>query len=294
MIYQTFRVILIRFLFLLSPSVEHIPLAQRTTGFSDYIPNKKFSGFVIQTFTKTTFTHCAHLCLFTAECISFNHCNSLRCELNSADVFASNTNFEDSPICNYFGMPKDDKPFCSEKGVMRSVQDDSSENICKINGKRQDSKLSDWTVLLEIDNSKELKRVRERKCSGTVAHGGLNTCEKDVLEVMEWVKFVHNAVFWQEAVDYCENIGGQLFYNINGTLEQLQFFASKFTRAYFIGLWTEDYVIWKTLDGKVVPGELLFWAPNEPGGIENRMAAYDLGLIDVKNPYKAEILCDVI
>ena len=56
-------------------------------------------------------------------------------------------------------------------------------------------------------------------------HGGKKNNKVDV--VTSWLKFIRAPQSWAEAKVACENVGGHLFYELNGTDDQLQFLYDK-------------------------------------------------------------------
>ena len=54
----------------------------------------------------------------------------------------------------------------------------------------------------------------------------------------------------------------------------LSFLDEKFEgEAFWLGLWTNDYIQWKNMEDQIVPNELLLWRDHEPIGIEDKIAS---------------------
>ena len=67
---------------------------------------------------------------------------------------------------------------------------------------------------------------------------------------------------WDEARDNCEQMGGKLFSDVDGTPEQLDFLAQRLGyRTQWLGIYRTEAssTQWITTDGKAVDDELLVW-----------------------------------
>ena len=70
---------------------------------------------------------------------------------------------------------------------------------------------------------------------------------------------------WSDAKTYCENLGWPLFWDVNGKQKQLKDLWRKLDREpYWLGLYTEDYTSWKSVEGNVIDDSLLAWKGNRP------------------------------
>ena len=84
-----------------------------------------------------------------------------------------------------------------------------------------------------------------------------------------WFKFVSVPMTWNEAVNNCEQIGGKLFWDLNGTQEQLQFLHEKMGLQYhWLGIYTNDHRSWMNIDGDVMDSALFLWARGEPNNFK--------------------------
>ena len=157
-------------------------------------------------------------------CISFTICpgRPKTCELNSLDLFTTNVSLEDHPNCVYYGMRRNRTAICSEMGVEKDIQDDSMLGFCRINQKRMDATLYDTVEALEINTADEWKRTKMKVCH-LAAHGGIEHCTANETKILEWYKFVHEGSHFPQSREKCLAWGGELFYGVNGTKEQLDF-----------------------------------------------------------------------
>ena len=271
------------------------PLASRSMASEDLWESKTLKGFLTQTLLKISQNECAKRCLSQPTCLSFNYWDSMKCELNSGDRFSADAEFEHSPGCHYLGMIQVHQAYCREKGTPRDVKTDSGKNWCEINKKRQDSTWKEWEEIVAIDSEDEWKRVQTRECEGISTHGGLSCLEDN--QILEWFKLVREFRNWENSTLHCKSLGGTLFFKVDGTREQLEFFDTKFNPGpFWVGIWTEDYQTWYGMDDEAIPDELLAWHDKEPNGIgyENRMGATNGGLFDVTGYHEIpSFFCDL-
>ena len=154
-------------------------------------------------------------------------------------------------------MKKDDRAVCQETGVERNVTDDSPTNWCEMNHKRVDSAWSPWESSVITSTAEEWKEIRTRYCVGFVAHGG-RECTGRSEEILEWLKFEKIRITWEGARRFCEASDGELFYNVDGTIQQLIALTDKLEGAFWTGI-RGSKGKWKGLDGQLIPEERLFW-----------------------------------
>ena len=96
--------------------------------------------------------------------------------------------------------------------------------------------------------------------------------------MLEWIHWVNVEKTWDDARANCiNNYAGDLFDNINGTREQLDFMFEKLNRrSFWLGV-TYDVTAaqWKKLDGSVVPQEFLITDWGQPlNGAAGEIALY--------------------
>ena len=230
-------------------------LAKRRITFDDPRSGIKLVGQSLEVFRDVSRIRCAKLCTREPKCLSYNYFSSHYCELNAADVFTREAHLSGSDIASYVGMSRDRIPRCSEKDHSRDIQDDSQPNFCQVNLKRQDEEWSPWadeTVI--IDNSTEWKKEAYRVCYPS-SHGGTGNCEDPEVKILEWNRWVHDTFHFDAARNFCSDIKGVLFHDLNGTKEQLDFFYDKLKAQFYVGVKTEDRkaneLVWKTVTGRV-------------------------------------------
>ena len=84
---------------------------------------------------------------------------------------------------------------------------------------------------------------------------------------------------WNEAKSNCIALGGKLFSDLDGTEFQLRSLQSLMSpgNSYWVGIYSDDHVVWKTSEEKVVTDDLLNWKPNEPNNVEGEEFHVELG-----------------
>ena len=212
--------------------------------------------------------HCALLCNRNQACRSFNYYLSRLCQLNSADVFAVTNmlTFETDCECSYVGMKANEEPKCFEKGVQANISNDVNTGRCQINKKRVDGEWGSWETELIIDNSTEYLKMKIRQPTKVFAHPEITREEK----VLEWFRWIKQEMHFIEAKNYCEQIGGKMFSNVDGTKSQLEFFWEKLdSQIHWLGIFTDDHVVWKSIDGLPIDDSLLIWHPGQPNNVDN-------------------------
>ena len=120
-------------------------------------------------------------------------------------------------------MTSETSPKCVQLGTFVDIQNDElNPNICEINPKRVDCQ-GMWVEKV-IDTASEWKRYSERQVSDSF-YGGKSDCE--TYRVHEWFKWINELKTFTDAKLHCDNIGGQLFGDINGTIQQYDFLIKK-------------------------------------------------------------------
>ena len=239
--------------------------AHRNIPFDHYIEAKKLRDpNTLEVLQVNGVTPCALQCSKHPLCISFTLCpgRPKTCELNRLDLFSTNVSLEEHQNCAYYGMRRNQKVKCSEMGAEKDIREDSSPGFCKINRKRMDAKLEEkFEEALEVNTADEWKRTEVKQCH-LAAHGGIEHCSANETKVLEWYKFVHEESFFPESREKCLAWGGELFYGVNGTKEQLDFFYFKLEplRCFWTGI-QKDWAAnkWVTPVGDKIDDDLLVW-----------------------------------
>ena len=213
--------------------------------------------------------HCALLCNRNQACRSFNYYLGRLCQLNSADVFSvtnMQTSFETDRLCSYVGMKANEEPECFEKGVQANISDDVNTGRCQINKKRVDGEWGFWETELIIDNSTEYLKMEIRQPTKVFAHPEFTREEK----VLEWFRWIKQVMHFFEAKNYCEQIRGKMFFNVDGTESQLELFWEKLdNQVHWLGILTDDHKLWKTVYGVPIDDSLLTWNQGQPNNMDN-------------------------
>ena len=237
--------------------LEKEATVSRTTMFEDVRPQKRLTGFKIDTisFKSTSPGRCSQFCVGQESCLSFNYCGKRLCQLNSQDANAPGMKLMDDSSCTFFGMNNWYEPSCGSN--LESCQIDS-----KVFGN-----LGEWERLVEIDNATEYKTIDSRRCEAAVPDGR-QVCEGGYASettVKEWLKFHRDQKTWDDAKLFCQQFErGRLFYRVDGTWEQLNFFLER-VDDFWLGIYTKDAKRpdpeWRSVDETVIDSDLLLWLP---------------------------------
>ena len=303
---------LFRWLFFLLSSVPYsqtirVPQVVRNIPFEDIRPNTRLAGNVIATY-KTSSLHnlCIFLCYKNSTCRSINYCGAQICELNSDDIFSTvhgSKLLRNGLDCKYYGMKRNHGPNCEEGGKRINVQEgDISEKCATVLEKQVDRHWGAWEPF-NTDNVSDWIRADVRAPIVEAAHGGSLGDDKDI-RVFEWYRWFQTQATWDESVTKCSDVGGKLFSAINGTTEQLDFISKKIGFQHcWMGIYTEDHIVWKDTEGNAIPLDLFIWEGKEPDNrddeqfcIVNKYApksnAYYLG--DQRCKLTRRFMCDML
>ena len=117
-----------------------------------------------------------------------------------------------------------------------------------------------WSQILEIDTSSEFKEVKKRECSMQ-----RNDCPGESTVVLQWYVFIHEKQYWAGARESCEEMGATLFWKLDGTREQLDFFYQKvFDQPFWLGITMKEYGVFQNLLGEDIPIRTFRWDKYEP------------------------------
>ena len=276
---------------------EKHPVARRTIPFEDVRLNEVMNAdFLFSRHFKTTLADCTQKCLLTPECFSVNYCESGKCALNSEDAHSENAVLEEAQWCRYMGMNVGGKMNCEEEGVQVFEERNPDRSKCKMAGKQHESYWGEWRHIVEIDTNDEWKKVDKRECILHTARHAPSTCngKTSEVELMEWYKFVREGKTWLEAKANCEELGGKLFSNLNGTASQLEFLSNKLGSCGWIGGYATSLSLsrWRKVDGGIIPSENIVWAGGEPH--EGKMCICNNKLYTDQFEVKMRSFCDLL
>ena len=249
-----------------------LPVAVRSVVFEDHQSGKRLTGSLLESEVRLNENKCALACNRHLKCRSFNFCFSLKCQLTSEDAFSVGSNFTslllDDPLCSYHGMLQDHRAECNEGEITKNIQYDAYPGSCQINKKRVDEVFGPWEQMPAIETANEWKKYYTRNQLIQSAHGGIISSEGTVKNI-EWFKRVDSAQMnWTVAEATCEREGGTLFYNLDGTEEQLDFFYDIFgERSYWMGVFAAGEVHedrWRTVRGDILSTDKLKWDIDNP------------------------------
>ena len=257
------------FIFLVSQfkSFEGISstLAIKQVTWEYFSPNTQLSEsfFSSKEFSKT---QCALKCSLVSQCLSFNFCSGNICQLNSEDVFSIGQNqtlLSATSNCANYGMKRSSFPVCNQKSIEQNIQDDDNPGFCRINEKRIDREWGPWVAEVVVETEREFKEIEKKQIVLDFAHGG-KTGVDPTERIKKWLVFVTEKKNWNKAKVHCENLGGKLFSDLDGTVTQLEFIVGKFgyTPMWF-GVHRESAAStqWITIDGELVPDNKILWGP---------------------------------
>ena len=65
---------------------------------------------------------------------------------------------------------------------------------------------------------------------------------------------------WEEAKDNCVDLGGKLFYDLDGTIDQLHvLYKNVGKKNFWVGVYADASRIWRNLEEVIVADSLLAW-----------------------------------
>ena len=198
-------------------------------------------------------TVCAMACNQNPICLSFNFCNRQTCELNGVDIFSTvegETLLVNVTGCKYVGFKKTERPLCDEMRIQKNIQDDTIPGICKINKKRVDRQWGPGEPL-DLDTDRGWKQVEGKRLLLEAAHGGVMSQQPLGRTIQEYI-FVKQELGWFDAKIHCQNLGGSLFHDLDGTTEQLDKFMTRLEPGrYWLGFERAppNSENWKNVDG---------------------------------------------
>ena len=279
-----------------------LPKSVNSMGFEDVFAGQKLVAELLESLVVVSETKCALACNKNEWCRSFNFCGADTCELNVHDIYSSyqaTTLLTVAPNCKYVGMRKASVPVCSEHGVFATTMDDAPSGVCRLNNKRVDMEWR-WADPIIVDIPGEWRHVDEFYMVKDVAHGGIAIPGTPVRQET-WVRFTDDVMQFNEARDYCINLGGDLFSNLDGSMDQLQFFRDRLVnKIHWLGIVRDSAEVWKTVEGEVIGPERLLWGSGQPdnwGNNENNVVSGFFGfptLTDVNMYSWASVMCDML
>ena len=259
------------------------PKSVHSSAFEDVRIGKRVSGSGTLLEGSERKTKCSAACSKKEDCLSFTFCGNRTCYLNNQDVFSTGSGagiLEDDEMCIYFGMKRESVPICHDNGVFADIRSDHSSGACKITQKRVDHEWGDWKDD-DFETEKEWKKIRRRVLITQAAHGGVDG-DLDSEEITLCVLLVKEKMTWVRARDNCTAKGGNLFWNLDGTQDQLRSFWTRLGEEdYWIGIHTDDHTVWKNVDNEVVQSSLLNWRYGEPDNNQN--SEYVVAVKDSEN-----------
>ena len=251
-----------------------IPRSVQSNVYEDVRENQRFAGTWTKTINVDCQNGCALFCNRDATCRSFTCCGRNTCFLHRDDIFSTEeeeASLSSSFGCRYFAMERSDSPTCKEGETFIKIQEDNHQGYCQISSKRVDGEWTIWEHTEDRieDSSTEFKNVSifTREMRILEAHGGEegndSRTKKDV--VTYHIKFVKKYLSVWDARANCENLQGELFEDLDGTQEQLDWLFEKMEgELFWLGINTEDHKVWKTFGDEVISEDKLLWLPGQP------------------------------
>ena len=276
--------------------------AVRKTEFEDGQKGKRldFENSLLKKLKVSSTASCGSFCSKHKTCRSFNLCAQKRCELNRYDIFSTPLGtavLNNVANCKYFGMRKQSYPSCLDKNELKKIRDDQNPGACQINLKRVDFEWSGWDII-QYDNASDWRDTWTRETLVESAHGGLP--RSGASEKLWWLKFVLVQKTWTEARDNCFSMGGKLFFNVDGTSDQLQTLYDKMGgQVAWVGMYTEDHITWNNSAGEILNTDLFIWRsgePNNDGGDEYHLVLGYGGAVlnDMSQTLRFASICDMV
>ena len=252
-------------------TMETKSVIARSAPFQDAKEDKVLvDSSIILNITKTPSRNsCVLYCIVHPKCRAFIFCVSRSCKLLSQDVFSTELSegiLKDGENCAYFGMNKNELPNCKEGARYVSIAVDYLPGRCAINAKRVDRVWTDWERRRVVDSSMDLKEIEVRDIIVDSAHGGVGEFESE--RVVFWIRLIYDLLTWNDAKMNCENLGGKLFDDLNGTRAQLDMMIQNIAvenQLYFLGITTfPTSNVYYKMDGTILDNSLILWSEREP------------------------------
>ena len=198
---------------------------------------------ILVTKLRRTKIKCALECNEHEQCRSFTFCRGQICELNKEDVYSTQEGeaiLQNSDNCDYIGMKKTSSPICSKSGgnLVDIQTEDKNSSVCPSSAKSVDTVWGPWessATTVETEFEKKVFISRQKLIES--AHGGLhNAMDSSNTKLISWLKFIHQPKMFQDAKSYCSDLGGELFSNVDGSKEQLQYLILKAAESVWTGI----------------------------------------------------------
>ncbi len=168
---------------------------------------------------------CSQACSGNSECLSYNYCTQL-CYLNSDDVFVEGTELLINSTCVYGGMKRSTGPACKERGRIIdhvNVKNSTTTSVfCGIEAKMSHPHWDISTEMVRIKNDSDWMNTEQRVCN-LGSHVDPFYCKGNTIIIHDWLKWFKDAQTFDDAVQTCENVDGQLFGDVNGSQSVLSF-----------------------------------------------------------------------
>ena len=138
-----------------------------------------------------------------------------------------------------------------------------------------------------IDDGSEYKVFRSQQCMLLNNPVDISFCVDDPTaaseEVFEWYIFPSAGRPWNTAGQTCEDLGGILFGQLNGTVAQLEFFFERLDRpaTYHIGATnSENEFVWKDLRGEDITDKIVWYGDEPNQGADMVLVVSSMGVWD--------------
>ena len=140
----------------------------------------------------------------------------------------------------------------------------------------------------------EWKKVEMREVILEASHGGIANGDTD--RIVEWYQWINQKKNFANAQNHCVQLGGNLFSKVDGTSEQLAFFHQKMGYArHWLGIYTEDHLVWKNVQEETVPQNLIWAGPNPDNYNGNQYyVSNNKKLDDVNAGAPLKFFCDML
>ena len=193
------------------------PLAVRSITFEDVRRDTFLTMSSLSIRHDVNFLICAMECMQRSNCRSFNFCRSRYCALLRDDVFSigvKNQSLIQTRVgCSYYGMRQHFIPFCEEN-------DGWSSSTCGTNQRKVDREWSNWGEERTNTTGNDFYRYRQKVLLVHPAHGDLQ-CEDNTKIILQHLNIVKVRMNWWSAKSNCDQFGGKLFSDLDGTEDQI-------------------------------------------------------------------------
>ena len=156
-------------------------------------------------------------------------------------------------------------PVCQRSGKMMSVNftnGNGSLDTCSTVAKRVDREWSSW-ISYSNRTEDDYFEYKTREILVDSSHGGSSGSDES-WQLLKHLRIGQKPVLWWYAKTKCEQFKGRLFFEVDGTVEQLQLLEGFFQTCWiWVGIEKTENG-YKALNGAWIPESKIIWVTGQP------------------------------